>query len=393
MKQKYFFRTLAVIAVLSLTGCGQSSSIRMKGDHSSKAACTNDNLGDCEIIGATKTLLEPNLIAANIAHGISIFGVLGTYRGPTSGLGAMNSNIHRDPAAIPWSLIKGSSTDAGAAYPASGTIRSIPSIMKDDDGYRGGSVAYVDRTGWGTNSCGTSQLTVELRIADCTAHPQIGAQAVWVGESSGNAGQSTWKLVTRTGNHHISGRSREVWRDERMGLLWSGLLSGVADNKIGGIGGGGTSSDGKYINWCKSSGSNFIAGNPAAEDDPINHCDNSSYQNTSGDAISACFEGAGFTNIDTISNVIDSGGKAGLGMSSTPAVSWRLPTLYDYQQASIDGIRFVLAEMGPNSWSDEWTATIRSENRDYAWMFEGQTGSFEMSSRNYNSYGVRCVGR
>lgn len=91
--------------------------------------------------------------------------------------------------------------------------------------------------------------------------------------------------------------------------------------------------------------------------------------------------------------MIDSAGKAGLGLSSTPSVGWRLPTLSDYQQANVDGIRFVLAEMGPNSWSDEWTATVRSENREYGWLFHATDGAFRQSSRNYNSYSVRCVGR
>lgn len=88
-----------------LSSCNDSSSIQF-GSAASLPACTNDNSGACTLTEANKTLLEPNLISAYITQGITIFGVTGSYRGPTSGLGAITSNIHKDAATIPWSLIR-----------------------------------------------------------------------------------------------------------------------------------------------------------------------------------------------------------------------------------------------------------------------------------------------
>lgn len=343
--------------------------------------------------GTTKSEADPNLNAANIKTGITIFGILGTYAASDSG--SMSSNIHRDKGTIPWSIVKESVTDRGTAYPnaTAGTIRAIPSILKDDDGFIGTSITYVDRTGWGATTCGTTG-TIDARIANCAANGTLGAQAAWDGTLKGNAGQSTWKLVTRTGNVDPSGRAREVWRDERTGLLWSSLVSGEANTYVIKTQGSETSEvtqagDGKYINWCKASGSNNISGNPAAEDDPQDYCDNASYQNTAGNAISACFEGAGFTDVDNIDNNIDSAGKAGL---HSPTVSWRLPTKYDYTQAETDGIRFVLQEMGPNTFNYEWSASVYSDSRYYAWIFYPVNGYFNYDNR-YVNYAVRCVGR
>lgn len=382
--------TLTAIVTAILSSCARfgETSITKPTSSSSYASCTTSGAGNCVITQPTVAQLEPNLTPANIMAGITIFGITGTAAsgGPTT---ALTSNIHRDKGAIPWSLVKETVTDRGQAYPNTGTIRAIPSILKDDDGNAGTSVTYVDRTGWGSNTCGTTGA-IETRITncasvfngtltgctdmvstnatDCTNNSAIwraGSTATWDGAVNGNAGQSTWKLVTRTADTDLSGRGREVWRDERTGLLWSSLVSGSAERMVdkanGGSFRGTTVDDNKTINWCKASGSNNIVGNPAAEDDPNNYCDNATYQNTTGDAISACYEGAGFTNTDTISNGIDGAGKAGL---HSPAVSWRLPTKYDYQQADNDGIRFVMPEMGPNgSWS-EWSASVVSEMCD-----------------------------
>lgn len=398
---------LAVIAT-AVTSCARfgETSVTSPTNNSSLSPCTTSGAGNCEVTQATMALLDPNLLGANILSGVTIFGVAGTATAGSPST-ALTSNIHRDKGTIPWSIVRETVTDAGVAYPnaMAGAIRAIPSILKDDDGYTGTSITYVDRSTWGGNTCGqdadiTTPYTIDKRIAHCAAHPTLGAEATWDGTTKGNAGQSTWKLVTRAGALHSSGRAREVWRDERTGLLWSSLVSGSADNKTdkvnGGSGGGTSTDDNKYINWCKASGSNNITGNPAAEADPQGYCDNASYQNTgtgpATKAISACFEDGEnfFTNTDTISNGIDSDGKAGL---HSPAVSWRLPTLYDYQQANVDGIRFVMAEMGPNTWYWEWTASVYSDGRYVSWIFRPNDGVFGYDVRDSGSYAVRCVGR
>lgn len=352
---------------------------------------------------------SPNLIASNIKNGVTILGILGTYTGSGGGSGggvssALTSNIHRDSGAAAWSQFKESVDDAGQNYSLA-IYRAIPNITKDDDGYTGTSVTSVDRTGWSGQTCGTSQATIEDRIADCAAHGIIGANATWDGTVKGNAGQSVWKLVTRAADLHSSGRAREVWRDERTGLLWSSLVSGLAclddDCNTSPV------DDGKNgLNWCKASGSNNITNNPTAQpdeyNDPVNglqaynYCDNPTYQTTgtgpTDKAVSACFED-GENFFTTNDAKIDNAGKAGLGYSSTPKVAWRLPNKYDYVQAEADGLRFVLPDnMNRNANNVEWSASVVSNYRYLAWFFDPNIGSFDYYGRS-NSSSVRCVGR
>jgi hypothetical protein len=84
--------------------------------------------------------------------------------------------------------------------------------------------------------------------------------------------------------------------------------------------------------------------------------------------------------------------KGGLGKNSTPGVRWRLPTRYDYSRADANGIRFVMPDMGPSSSGYEWSASVVSDNRGNAWLFNGYYGYLGYGNR-YDTYGVRCVGR
>lgn len=199
----------------------------------------------------------------------------------------------------------------------------------------------MDRTGWSTNTCGTAQATIELRIADCAAHGTIGPGATWDGSTKGQAGQGLWKLVARTGDV-ASSVGKEVWQDTQTGLLWSSKLTPTGTN------------------WCKASGSNFITNNPSAEDDPNNYCDNATYQNTgvgpTVKAVSVCYEDGGVYFTDSDGAILTSG-KAGLGLASTPSVRWRIPTVYDYLIADAHGLKFVLPDFTSGF---EWTGTIYS---------------------------------
>lgn len=286
--------------------------------------------------------------------------------------------MHRDRETPQITLHK-ESIAAGMDYTNTDPgYRAVPKISKDDEGVTLASVLTVNRTtgatgNWAARTCGTSGATVEDRIASCAA--EFGVDATWEGSVKGNAGQGRWRLVTRTGDIDASGRGREVWRDERTKLLWSSFVA-------------------QSLNWCKASGSNFIAGNPTSEDDPGNYCDNATYQNTAGKAVSACFED-GENHFTTSDPGIDPGGKAGLGLTSSPKVAWRLPTRYDYQQADINGIRFVLPEMVyDGSYTVEWSASVYSDsfNRYEGWVFEIPTGAIYYVAR-WKSYRVRCVGR
>ena len=146
------------------------------------------------------------------------------------------------------------------------------------------------------------------------------------------------------------------------------------------------------LNWCKASGSNFITNNPSAQDDPNDYCDNATSQTTGtgpgNKAISACYEDGEnyFTGTD---GAIDDAGKGSLGSASTPAVRWRLPSIYEYEQANINGIRFVLPDSDGNY---EWSASVVSSNRNSAWYFNGLNGIVYYLNR-FNSRAVRCVGR
>jgi hypothetical protein len=345
--------------------------------------------------GNTIAFTEAALIASNIKSGVTIFNVPGSY---TGGGVTLMSNMHRDRATTQITQETEAITNSGSAFPNDNPgYRAVPDINKDDDGYTGGSVTLVSRTNWDTTcdsvtgagggsansvcKCGQSGA-IEQRIADCASHSVIGSEATWNGAIKGNAGQGTWKLVTRTAAL-ASSKGREVWRDERTKLLWSSLVS-------------------TSLNWCKASGSNFITNNPRAQVDPSNYCDNASYQTTGiwsagvNKAISACFEDVddnGASDFFTTTDAgIDNAGKGNLNLGSSPRVDWRLPTKYDFGTAETNGIRMVLPDMIPTGGNSEWSASIHSINRAFAWIFYGAYGYVSLFNRG-NLGAVRCVGR
>lgn len=337
--------------------------------------CTNDNAGNCFVSQASKSLLEPNLISNNIAVGQNIFGVTGKFSGPST----WYSGAHHSQGTNPITF-----SEEALNYAASGTspnlplgYREIPSFQTyDDDGYSGLGVSSKDRTGWGSTTCGTTQITVALRIADCANI--FGVGATWDGTLNGNAGQTIWVLVTRTGANS-NGMGREVWKDTKTGLLWSSLVS-------------------KNINWCQASGSSNAVNVAAAnkEADPSAICTNASYQNQTT-AWSACYEGAGFANTGVLVPVpsLDNTGKGGMALAATgssPAVAWRIPTFNDYEIADYHGLRFVMPDIGSNGVGEEWTGTVNSTNVVQAWTYSSVVGSHSSRSRG-SGYSVRCVGR
>ena len=326
--------------------------------------------------GKTAAFTDSLLVAANIKYGVSIFGVTGTDPG-------LASNAARDKATTQLSAAGEATTYAGLHLPTG--YREVPTITKDDDGTTGGNVTYVDRSApvsWTGRTCGTSG-TITQRIDDCAV--QLGTEAIWSGSTKGNAGQFSWQIVTRTGDCGSTAPNRtcrEVWRDNRTQLLWSSRIS-------------------ESINWCRSSGNNNIAGNPSAEDDASDYCDNVGNQAVAGMAVSACYEDGSTNFTNAHATITNANGKGGLSLSSTPAIAWRLPTMADYRQADIDGIRYVLPDMGTNAdsaTSYEWSATVLSSNRASAWIFDTYLGYAAINARNSVTYnattiGVRCVGR
>jgi hypothetical protein len=292
------------------------------------------------------------------------------------------SNVHRDKATSQLTQDEEKNNYSGASLPSG--YREIPDITKDDDGSTGGSVTPVNRAAF--IDCGTNQNTIAARVADCaTAN---GANATWDGATKGNAGQGMWKLVTRLGPN------TEVWQDQRTQLIWSTKFP---------------SND----NWCRA------AGNVQSND--TSYCNSTTLQPQYPTAQSLCAEsgtvpvpgwcsngsfyasstgctGAGGTwtaNTEDFTTGVYSVKKGGMGKiasASSPSVMWRLPTIYDYKLADVNGIRFVMPDMVVTSGFYENSASVYSNSRPDAWIFHGTNGKVAFSARNIGS-GVRCVGR
>lgn len=341
--------------------------------------CTADNTGLCFLTQGIKSSLEPNLVPNKLKAGVMIFGVTGSH----GGQGDWGSGSHRQPKVSSQMRL----TEETVTYAGTGTTPYLPSTYHDiplvgandpETGERlidddGSKVQGVDRTSWGSATCGLTQVTLDEKTAHCGS--RFGSGAVWDGRLNGNASQGEWTLVTR------NSQRKEVWLDRSTGMLWSSLVS-------------------TSINWCKASGANNSPGVLDAENrqvDPDGICDNPSYQNTTGDAVSACFEATGFTQTEA---AIDLSGKVGLGLGgdSSPKVNWRIPTVYDFETAEYNGIRFVLPDFGFSRLMDpplqEWTGTISSVSTgtEEAWAINSLTGEHSTFHRS-SLKGVRCIGR
>lgn len=97
--------------------------------------------------------------------------------------------------------------------------------------------------------------------------------------------------------------------------------------------------------------------------------------------------------------------KGGMGKNSIPSVRWRLPSIEDYKLADVNGIRFVLPDMGrtganrpvidssSGSSAYEWSGSVASSNRSYSWIISGDTGNVLSNGRSVAVYLPRCVGR
>lgn len=430
------------------------------------------------------SMSDTSLTASNIKSGATIFGVAGNYA--ESFNTNMASSALRDPGTAPVanhgdiqstssqiSLASEVTTYAGTDLPSGGAdnYRDIPDDVKDDEGYIGTSCKYAPRP---ASDCGTSQSTIAARIADCaTQNPSTSS---WDGATQCNRGQGLWKLVTR------SGSNKEVWQDQRTGLIWSSAVStginwcqatgatslapvtyyqsyntaaGTPITGNGSIGtiSGGSSSAGETITITFTSATNFTVsgtcGTGGSVDIPLtatpgatstysraNYCSftitqgstnfvandkfelksttATSYSCAPGAAsllqpaspISYCAEATGLNPPagETWSPPAYVAAKGGMGKLSTPAVRWRAPSIEDYKLADVNGIRFVMPDMGIAGASRptpdtslgttayEWSSSVFSGNRYASWYFFGATGLVSNVSR-IGSVWVRCVGR
>lgn len=335
--------------------------------------CSSNNVGNCWF-NAAKNVVEANLVAGNIKVGETIFGVAGTFTGVLTQWGSGMSRITSSGANVIPYQTETSTYSAVSGTPLPNDYNPVPRIASSDDAFNlTTQVSLVNRTGWGSTTCGTAQTSIGARISDCAT--VFGANATWDGTAKGHNGEGQWKLVTRTGSVS-SGKGREIWQDQSTGLMWSSVVS-------------------TGTNWCKASGSsnsteaNIVARN-FNEADPSNICDNSFYQNQTISPISACEDAIGFSNTDA---EIDNAGKGSLNRTSSPKVAWRIPSMYDYMIANHDGLRFVMPDaLNSNSTGLEWTATVDSTDRLKAWLFDPTTGTRGKDERRF-SYSVRCIGR
>lgn len=247
--------------------------------------------------------------------------------------------------------------------------RLVPKV-KDDDGEGGPNVTKFNRTG--LKVCGTTATTLSGKITDCNT--QNAAASRWLG-SNGNSGHGNWTLVMASNGVEVDGDPcvgidpanppnppdparvcKEIWRDDRTGLLWSDRLA--TDQ-----------------NWCKASGANLGT-----------VCSNTTNQPSPPESL--CAED-GTRNTSNTYNVAK--GNMLLG-SANQKVRWWLPTRYDWMEAEENGIRFVL----PNITANFWTSSADSANLTQAWIFKnaaGAGGALDTLDMLNETTSTRCIGQ
>jgi hypothetical protein len=350
-----------------------------------------------------------------VCSGTSVFGVNGTAN-CVSADNLLGSNIYRTvgtPQITQSQEVTTYAGSSGVSLPSG--FRETSDIENDDDGLCNAdaiarglcliSNSFVtwaqhvnSSSGGGMVNCGTSQNTVAARISDCAK--QNPSLSTWNPIASGNIGLASWKLVTRNTPFGTctstpkSCRPVEVWQDQRTGLLWSSLVAGNTTA-------GGHATD----NWCHATGNQqsttVSSGIPWPTSDPYGRCNSGTYQDQTSPT-SYCAENSvygpplspvlGTENWYAGTYDLAKGGMGYLATPSSPSVRWRLPTLHDYLMSEIDGIRFVLPDMGSLYSNSEWTATVSSFARGQAYYFKPYSG-FPSGFFRYLPFAVRCVGR
>jgi hypothetical protein len=367
-----------LLLMFSMNGCTgmlQESALLDKDNNVLLTQGTADGTGDSAPLSETDTSvvitpasgtawnsflidLGSHFLGQNICDGKTIFGRLGQ--------------------AACMAFIDNRFNDVGTPATKRKTPRAAGG-SKDDDGYFSYSVVEVDRTtgfngsgAWGANSCGiTSGDSIQDRIDECALATKFGASATWDGATKSNVSHGKFVLVSRAAS------GKEVWRDERTGLLWSSRVGATT------------------YKWCRAAG----VGGVGTDDDGI--CTNPANQNQTNPQ-SVCAEGAnsdGFTLQEMVAGenwavgTYDNGkGKLG-AHAGAGGVEWRLPTREDFFQAYANGIGFVIPDLVDGN--AYWTSSLSSDETGYAWYFDADEDGYvevQYSARN-NDTPVRCVGR
>lgn len=257
------------------------------------------------------------------------------------------SSVHREVASTQMTVAQERSAGAFSA-----SYREVPVRTKDDDGFDPSSP--IVRATRPSVTCGDGLPTVDDRIADCLAKNP--ATATWDGAANGIGPEASWKLVTFTAG------GKEVWRDERTQLLWSDDL-------------------GASVNWCQASGN-------AQSDDPSGYCNNALYQDQTTPT-SLCAEGSGLSTPGGYDDT--KGGMLSAASSASPSVRWRLPSTYDWQQATLDGMAAVLPNLIGNTY---WSTTVYSSDRAQAYFYRFVLSPMWTVQRDQRTtaYSIRCIG-
>lgn len=239
-------------------------------------------------------------------------------------------------------------------------------------------------------ACGTMQASVDDRVANCAF--VNGSHATWSGPQ--NSKHSTWKLVTKTMNG-VAGK--EVWRDERTGLLWSDTVGNV---DALGVPTGGQSQ--QTFGWHIGTGNADSSYNRAnvslcAERKGFLTPDGAHIANESSHSLTSWIEAPDASGKMAISEA--KGGMKLIATSVNPSVAWTVPTKDEYLQAYYNGMKYVLPRFQNSVF---WTSSTHTEHTDYesypiyAWyFFAGADGNFSnyIADRRHADYHVRCVGR
>lgn len=325
---------------------------------------------------------------------------------------AMGSAIHRTKGGTPTQLTIAGEKSAGDTLATD--YREIPDVNLDDEGVS--SSTNVTKVTRGTSVwngavsrkvCGMGIATISGRITDCdTQHStkpswddlSVDGKISWNGAVHGNTSEGSWTLVTvydasKSNGDTCAAACREVWRDDRTGLLWSDQLGDLSAN----------ANQGRF-NWCLAAGNTQNAGSLL--------CTAGGASSYNKQAISLCAEGSGLTtpagiHSATTTNDLASWANSGTtirdskggmlksansdpaGLAQSPSVRWRLPTKNDWQLADVNGLPRVV----PNSTGYFWAATIKANSRNYAWFYYADIGYTSSDGIRSGANSVRCVGR
>lgn len=237
------------------------------------------------------------------------------------------SQIHHVRGIAPFNSVQ----EASRSISMPDGYEEVPRQHIADDGLGDSTVVHAVRA---ITPCGLGPTfkSISERASDCST--LNGANAHWLANENGNAGEGNWRLITR------SATGEEVWWDNTSGYLWSDVIQASSD-------------------WCKASGNTEgISGD--------------------GGVVDCAALGAGISLCQG----------AVLSQLPTTEVSWRLPTRGDFLQADLNGARFVL----PSTNLTYWSATVNGAHRDEAWGITMMTGILTSDLRS-NAHAVRCLGR